>query len=87
MEKTELLKEIEEIGKGVAFNATPSNWPHEKRERAKGYENSLFALRLLYRRIKDSENKSDWVVAFRKAFVIVNTGIERNKLDRLYEQI
>jgi hypothetical protein len=76
MDRQEVMKQVEEIGKTVARMADPGYWRCENRDRAALYVPALTAMRKCWSEIKSSK---DMEHSLRAAMKSVD-GIERNHL-------
>lgn len=74
------LAELETLGKEIAWSANPSNYPFERRDRAKEYDNMLYETRRVYAAIRDGADAEETLIRLQQH---IPTGVERNRLNLL----
>jgi len=84
MKKEEILKEVSEIGEGIASSAEPGTYSAEYHYKAATHKPKLEAMRKAYRKINKGGNA---VEALLEAREVIATGIEWNFITRLIEKI
>lgn len=81
--KDEIMKEMIKLGKSIANQATPSNYPHEKAYQAKEFQRMLGPMRQLVRYYQDRGDIPGTLRYVDKLKKFIRTGIERNVLRKI----